>query len=215
MEMSVTIDLLRKLVAGAALVLTGACSAQDAPRTEEDLARWSEASLWDLEVKDIDGQTRSLSAYRGKVAVIVNLASRCGYTPQYAELQALHDAMKDKGVVVLGFPCNDFGGQEPGTGAEIKSFCTSRYGVEFPLFQKVKVKAGSSQSDVYGLLGTQSGKLPGWNFCKYVVGPDGKFIEFFPSNVSPRDAKFRSVIEKALPADPVVDPSDSEADRPD
>ena len=194
--------LLRFLPVGLIMAATGLGCAQDAPRSPEDLERWSDASLWSLEVKDIDGAARPLSAWTGKVGVVVNVASRCGYTPQYAKLQALHDSMKDQGVVVLGFPCNQFGSQEPGTPAEIKSFCTSRYGVTFPLFEKVDVKAGPKQSDVFALLGTQSGKLPGWNFCKYVVGRDGKVVSFFPSNVAPDDPSFRAAVEKALASTP-------------
>ena len=164
--------------------ITGVACTQDAPRTPADIERWSDASLWSLEINDIDGVRAPLSKYRGKVALVVNVASRCGFTPQYKQLQKLHESMKDEDFVVLAFPCNDFGGQEPGSSDDIKSFCKTRYGVEFPMFEKLRVKAGAQQSDVYALLGTQSGKLPGWNFCKYVVGRDGKVVAFFPSNES-------------------------------
>lgn len=192
------IDRLQRLAVGAVLAVSGTACSQEAPRTPEDLAKWSNATLWSLEIEDIDGNKKSLEEYKGKVVVVVNVASRCGFTPQYKDLQRLHESMKDKGVVVLGFPCNDFGSQEPGSAAEIKSFCTERYGVEFPMFQKVHVNAGEDQSDVYALLGTQSGKLPGWNFCKYVVGRDGKAVAFFESSESPTSPKIIAVIEKEL-----------------
>ena len=202
--------LLRFLPVSLIMAVTGIGCAQDAPRTPEDLEKWGDASLWDLEARDIDGAMKPLGQWKGKVAVVVNLASRCGYTAQYAKLQALHDSMKDLGVVVLGFPCNQFGGQEPGTPEEIKSFCTSRFGVTFPLFDKVEVKSGPRQSDVYALLGTQSGKLPGWNFSKYVVGSDGKAVAFFPSNVAPDDPRLRSAVEKALASAERNDPESDE-----
>lgn len=193
-----SISFLQRLAVAAVLAVSGTACTQDAPRTPEDLAKWSDATLWSLEVVDIDGKKKSLEEYKGKVVVVVNVASKCGFTRQYKDLQRLHDSMKDKGVVVLGFPCNDFGAQEPGSSAEIKSFCTDRYGVEFPMFEKVHVKPGETQSDVYGLLGTQSGKLPGWNFCKYVVGRDGKTVAFFESRESPTGPKMLAVIEKEL-----------------
>lgn len=191
-------DFFGKIAAVSALAFTTVACTQDAPRTPDDLERWSDASLWSLKVKDIDGKDVSLSKYRGKVAIVVNVASRCGFTPQYKELQALHEAMKDQDVVVLGFPCNDFGGQEPGSLEDIKTFCTTRYGVEFPMFEKVSVKPGDKQSDVYALLGTQSGKLPGWNFCKYVVGRDGRVVSFHASGASPTGGKIQDEIRREL-----------------
>ena len=194
------LEMLQKLAVGAVLAITGTACTQDAPRTPEDVARWSDASLRSLELTDIDGAQKPLADYTGKVALVVNVASRCGYTSQYKQLQQLHESMKDRDFVLLGIPSNDFGGQEPGTSKEIKTFCTTRYGVEFPMFGKLQVKAGEKQSDLYGLLGTQSGKLPGWNFCKYVVGRDGKVVAFFPSGESPTGPKIRAAIDKALAA---------------
>lgn len=207
-----TIDLIQKLAVGAVLAITGNACTQDAPRTPADLARWSDASLWSLEVVDIDGEKAPLERYQGKVGLVVNVASRCGYTRQYKQLQELHEAMKDEDFVLLGFPSNDFGGQEPGTSEDIKSFCTTRFGVEFPMFEKVGVRAGERQSDVYGLLGTQSGKLPGWNFCKYVVGRDGRVVAFFTSGESPTGPKIRAAIEKAL-SEPAPDPAPAAGDE--
>jgi len=198
-------DLFGRIAAMSALAFTTVACTQDAPRTPEDIERWSDASLWSLTVRDIDGKEVPLARYRGKVAIVVNVASRCGFTSQYKELQALHAAMKDEDVVVLGFPCNDFGGQEPGTPEEIKAFCSTRYGVDFPMFEKVSVKPGKSQSEIYSLLGTQSGKLPGWNFCKYVVGRDGRVVSFHASGASPTGDKIRADIKQAL-AKPAPDP---------
>ena len=127
----------------------------------------------------------------------MNVASRCGYTPQYAGLEKLWREMAPKGVVVLGFPSNDFGGQEPGSAGDIQQFCRLTYDVTFPLFEKVVTKAGPGQSPVYGFLG-QGGSLPAWNFGKYVVNRDGKVIAFFPSRVTPDAPEVRAAIEKAL-----------------
>ena len=154
-------------------------------------------SLYDLQVRTLAGQPADLGAYRGKVALVVNVASRCGYTPQYAGLEKIWREMAPKGVVVLGFPSNDFGGQEPGAAEEIQQFCRRTYDVTFPLFEKVVTKAGPGQSPVYGFLG-QGGSLPAWNFSKYVVNRDGKVIAFFPSRVTPDAPELRAAIEKAL-----------------
>ena len=157
------------------------------------------ASFYDLKTSTLDGKPADLAQYRGKVAVVVNVASKCGYTPQYAGLEKLHRELADKGVAVLGFPSNDFGGQEPGTAAEIQEFCRLKYDVTFPLFEKVVTKAGPGQSPVYAFLGT-SGSLPGWNFGKYVIGRDGKVVAFFPSKVTPDAPELRAAIDKALAA---------------
>ena len=154
-------------------------------------------SLYDLQVKTLAGQPADLGAYRGKVALVVNVASQCGYTPQYAGLEKIWREMAPKGVVVLGFPSNDFGGQEPGTADEIQQFCRLTYDVTFPLFEKVVTKAGPGQSPVYAFLG-QGGSLPAWNFSKYIVDRDGKVIAFFPSRVTPDAPELRAAIEKAL-----------------
>jgi glutathione peroxidase len=159
---------------------------------------WRTRSLHEIELKTLEGKPARLSAYQGKVAVIVNVASECGYTPQYEGLEKLSKELKDKGVVVLGFPCNDFGGQEPGTPREIRDFCTSRYQVTFPLFEKVSVKPGESQSVVYKALEAKTGKLPKWNFGKYVVSKDGRQAEFFDSKATPESKELREAIDRAL-----------------
>lgn len=153
-------------------------------------------SLHDLTVQTIDRQPQSLAAYKGKVALVVNTASECGYTPQYEGLEALYREYAGRGLVVLGFPSNDFGGQEPGTEAEIKSFCSTRYNVTFPMFAKVITK-GPDQSPVYRFL-TAHQDPPKWNFHKYLVGKDGEVIRSFPHKTKPTDKDLRSAIESAL-----------------
>jgi glutathione peroxidase len=153
-------------------------------------------SFYDLTANTLDGKPEKLSEYKGKVLVVVNTASECGFTPQYAGLEKLYLDYKDKGVVVLGFPSNDFGGQEPGTAAEIKTFCEKKYHVTFPMFAKVKTK-GEGQSPVYEFLVAKNGE-PKWNFHKYVVGRDGQVKASFASAVKPDSAELKSAIEAAL-----------------
>lgn len=153
-------------------------------------------SFYDLTANTLDGKPEKLSEYKGKVLVVVNTASECGFTPQYAGLEQLYLDYKDKGVVVLGFPSNDFGGQEPGTPAEIKAFCDKKYHVTFPMFAKVKTK-GEGQSPVYKFLVAKDGE-PKWNFHKYVVGRDGQVKASFASAVKPDSAELKSAIEAAL-----------------
>lgn len=155
------------------------------------------ASLYDLRAATLDGKAADLAAYRGKVTLVVNVASQCGFTPQYEGLEKLHRELAPKGFAVLGFPSNDFGGQEPGNAAEIRSLCRVRYGVTFPMFAKVAVKPGPEQSPVYAFLG-QSGDLPRWNFGKYVVDRAGRVVAFFPSRVAPDSEELRAAIEHAL-----------------
>jgi glutathione peroxidase len=156
-------------------------------------------SFYDLKTKTLEGKPADLSMYRGKVSLVVNVASKCGYTPQYEGLEKLHKELQGKNVNVLGFPSNDFGNQEPGTAEEIVTFCKLTYGVTFPMFEKVVTKAGPAQSPVYTFLGA-SGNLPAWNFSKYVVGKDGKVVAFFPSKVTPESPELRAAIDKALAA---------------
>lgn len=154
-------------------------------------------SFYDLKTQTLDGAPADLAAYRGKVSLVVNVASKCGYTPQYEGLEALQRELKDKGFNVLGFPSNDFGGQEPGTAAEIQTFCRLTYGVTFPMFEKVVTKAGPDQSPIYAFLG-RSGNLPAWNFSKYVIDKQGRIVAFFPSKVTPEAPELRAAIGKAL-----------------
>jgi len=125
------------------------------------------------------------------------VASKCGFTPQYEGLEKLYREMKGKNFNILGFPSNDFGGQEPGTAEEIQTFCSTKYDVTFPLFEKVVTRLDPNQSRVYGFL-WNSGYLPAWNFSKYVVGKDGKVVAFFPSKVTPDSPELKAAIEKAL-----------------
>jgi glutathione peroxidase len=159
-------------------------------------------SVYDISLKDIDGKSTSLKAYEGKVLLIVNVASKCGYTPQYAGLDALHEKYKDKGLVVLGFPCNQFGSQEPGTNEEIKQFCSSKYQVTFPLFDKIEVN-GPNRHALYVLLAGDVSPFPGnikWNFNKFLIGRDGKVLKRFESSVKPDSAELTQAVEAALAA---------------
>lgn len=159
---------------------------------------YADGSLYDLSARKIDGGEGQLSEFKGKVALVVNVASQCGFTPQYEGLQKLYDTYKDQGFVVLGFPSNDFGQQEPGGEEEIKKFCSSKFGVTFPLFAKVPV-LGASKHSVYDFLTRSTGgKDVGWNFEKFLVGKDGLVIERFASGVKPSDAKLVEAIEVAL-----------------
>jgi glutathione peroxidase len=153
-------------------------------------------SLHDLSLRTLDGQEQSLSTYKGKVVLAVNVASECGYTPQYAGLQKLYTEYKDRGLVILGFPCNQFGSQEPGEAPQIQAFCQKNYGVTFPLFQKLDVK-GAAKAPVYQFLTAKFGE-PAWNFHKYLVGKDGQVLQAFPSKVTPESAELRTAIEAAL-----------------
>jgi glutathione peroxidase len=155
------------------------------------------SSFYDLRTTSLLGEPADLGSYRGKVTLVVNVASECGYTPQYEGLEKLHRELSGKGFAVLGFPSNDFGGQEPGTAQQIATFCRLTYDVTFPMFAKVSTLAGPSQSPIYRFLGA-TGHLPAWNFSKYVVGKDGKVVAFFPSEVTPEAPALRSAIAKAL-----------------
>jgi glutathione peroxidase len=166
-------------------------------------AAWcAEAPIHGLKVKDIDGKEQSLGTYKGKVLLVVNVASECGLTGQYAGLEELHKKYKEKGFAVLGFPCNDFGGQEPGTEKEIKQFCRSRYQVSFPLFAKIKV-AGPEKHALYEQLTGKGSPFPGevgWNFAKFLVGKDGKVLKRFDPDVEPDSEEIAKAVEAALGA---------------
>jgi glutathione peroxidase len=164
------------------------------PQTKQD----NPMSFHDFSLKTIDGQDRSLGEYRGKVLLVVNTASECGYTRQYAGLEKLHERFEARGFAVLGFPSNDFGGQEPGSETEIKSFCTTKFGVTFPMFAKIPVK-GDGKHPLYAFL-TQQGNPAEvrWNFTKFLVGKDGSVIGRFESKVEPEDPQIVSAVEKAL-----------------
>jgi len=154
-------------------------------------------SFFDFTVNNLEGRQQSLSPYKGKVVLVVNVASECGYTPQYAGLQKLQDAYRAKGLVVLGFPCNQFGGQEPGGALEIQA-CSAKFHASFAVFGKVEVK-GAGQAPVYAFL-TAKHPEPKWNFTKYLVGKDGQVLESFPSKVDPEGPELKAAIDKALAA---------------
>ena len=158
------------------------------------------ASFYDLKTNTLVGnKPADLGLYRGKVTLVVNVASYCGYTPQYKGLEALHRELQGKGFAILGFPSNDFGEQEPGTGEEIATFCKLTYDVSFPMFSKVVTRAGSGQSPIYKFLGA-SGHLPAWNFAKYLIGKDGRVLGFYASDVTPESPKLRADIATAMAA---------------
>ncbi|MBL7842164.1 MAG: glutathione peroxidase [Cyclobacteriaceae bacterium] len=155
------------------------------------LSLFSASSVYDFKINSLDGKLIDFSQYKGKTLLIVNTASQCGYTPQYADLQKLHEQYGDK-ITILGFPANNFGAQEPGTNAEIGEFCQKNYGVTFQMFEKISVK-GSDQHALYKFLKEKTGQEPTWNFCKYLVKPDGT-ITFFPSKVNPLDSKITAAL---------------------
>ncbi len=161
-----------------------------------------EKTIYQFTLNDIDGNPVSLSAYKGKVVVIVNVASKCGLTPQYKELQAFYEANKEKGVVVLGFPANNFMGQEPGTDSEIKGFCEKNYGVTFPVFSKISVK-GDDMAPLYRFLTSkdQNGVMDSgvkWNFQKYLVDREGRLVTFFDPRTEITDAEVQKAIQSLL-----------------
>jgi glutathione peroxidase len=157
-------------------------------------------SIYALKASTLEGKEQSLAEYQGKVALLVNVASYCGNTPQYEGLERVQKKYAPRGFSVLGFPSNDFGAQEPGTPEEIRKFCSSKYQITFPLFEKVRTKRGAGQSPVYAALEKASGKLPSWNFGKYLIGRDGHVIDYFTPQTDPEDAKLTQAIEKALAA---------------
>jgi len=162
------------------------------------------ASVLDFSVKDIDGNDVSLSKYKGNVVMIVNVASKCGFTPQYAGLEALYKKYADQGFVIIGFPANNFGGQEPGTDEQIKTFCTSKYDVTFPMMHKISVK-GDDKAPIYQFLtqretdGEFAGEI-GWNFTKFLVDRNGVVMARYASKTKPEDESVTKAIEKALAA---------------
>ena len=153
--------------------------------------------MYDFAMDSIQGQPVPLSQYKGKVALVVNVASRCGYTPQYTALEATYRKYKDRGFVVLGFPANNFKSQEPGTNAEIQDFCQRTYDVTFPMFSKISV-LGEDKAPLYKYLTSQMGSEIEWNFTKFLVGPNGQVLARFPSKVPPDSPEVTAAIEKAL-----------------
>jgi len=160
----------------------------------------SAESLYDIKLKDIDGKDTTLAAYKGKAVLVVNVASKCGLTPQYKALESLYQKNKDKGLVVLGFPCNQFNGQEPGTNEEIKQFCSSKYNVTFPMFDKLDVN-GEKRHPLYVALAGKDSPYPGdikWNFGKFLLGKDGKILHRFEPRTAPDSEDVTKAVEAAL-----------------
>lgn len=166
------------------------------------LALLAASSVYDFTLPSIDGSPAPLSAYKGKVLLLVNVASKCGYTPQYKGLEALYEKYKDQGLVVIGFPANNFGGQEPGSNEEIKTFCSRNYHVSFPMYSKISVK-GDDKAPLYQYLTGKdanpatSGEI-GWNFTKFLVDKNGKVIARFDSKVTPESPELTGAVEQAL-----------------
>ena len=161
-----------------------------------------ENTIYQFSANTLQNKPVSLSEYKDKVILIVNTASECGFTPQYKGLEELYQEYKDKGLVVLGFPSNDFGGQEPLEGKEIESFCSINYGVSFPIFEKTKVK-GKEASDLFKFLSDkkQNGNVnisPKWNFQKYLINKNGEVVDYFLSTTTPNSGKIKRAIEKLL-----------------
>jgi glutathione peroxidase len=175
------------LLSGALLVMAGSLLAA--------------SGIYTFTLNSIDGTPAPLANYKGKVVLVVNVASQCGYTPQYSALQATYEKYKDQGLVILGFPANNFGAQEPGTNEEIKTFCTNKYSVTFPMYSKISVK-GSDQSPLYAYLTKDTG--PGiageikWNFTKFLVDRNGNVIQRFEPAVTPDSKEVIAAIEKQL-----------------
>ncbi len=181
------------LLAGASLTL--------ARGSKPKGSAMSTTTLHSFSARTIDGRERSLADFKGKTVLVVNMASRCGFTPQYEGLEAIYQTYHERGFEVLAFPANDFMGQEPGTNAEIQTFCSTRFKTTFPLFEKISVK-GKHIDPLYRWLTEDSdfkGDIP-WNFTKFLIGPDGRVLARFAPNTAPQSPELIAAIEKALPA---------------
>ncbi len=192
----------RVLLALSTLSLLAACGTTDAsgdpapPGAAGDAAPAAPApdSVYALSAMTLGGESVDLARYEGKVTLFVNVASRCGYTPQYAGLQKLHEELGGEGFAIVGVPSNDFGGQEPGSPSQIQAFCQENYGVTFDMLAKQGTKDGDSA--LFDRLAELSGERPGWNFCKFVVGPDGRSARFFSSRVAPDSPELAAAIQE-------------------
>lgn len=193
--------MLSKTLLAAGIVALGAgMLGFTAPDQPADRAADDPLQVMSFTMDRLDGQPQQLEEYRGKVVLIVNVASKCGYTPQYADLQAVYEKYKDRGLVVLGFPANNFGNQEPGTNFQIHEFCTENYGVTFPMFSKISVM-GDDQHPLYKKLTTAPEPIGGpvrWNFQKYLVDRAGRVVEMIPTATKPTDEKITARIEALL-----------------
>jgi glutathione peroxidase len=196
---------MKRIVAAtlAVLVVTSAHAiADEAPAATvvpETAAKKAPETVHDFTVKALDGKDVELSKYKGKVLLVVNVASQCGATPQYRQLQAMHEKYSRQGLIVMGFPCNQFGAQEPGNADQIRQFCTSRYSVKFPMFSKIDVN-GKEQSPLYDYLKSSADDHSniGWNFEKFLVGKDGKVAARFTTGTEPDAPEVVTLLEEAL-----------------
>jgi glutathione peroxidase len=161
------------------------------------MTAFAASGIYDFTLNSIDGAPAPLSAYKGKVVLLVNVASRCGFTPQYTGLESLYEKFKDRGFVILGFPANNFGGQEPGTNDEIKTFCSTKYNVTFPIYAKSSVK-GADINPLYKYLTETKGGDVKWNFTKFLADKNGNVIARFESAVTPESPELVSAVENAL-----------------
>jgi glutathione peroxidase len=191
--------MMKKLLSFLTSILAlASCTSQSARQRTSDAPATSNASFYNFKLPELEsGAPIDFSTYKGKKIVLLNVASKCGYTPQYADWEAFHKQYGDK-VVVLGFPANNFMGQEPGSNEDIASFCSKNYGVTFPMFQKISVK-GDDMHPLYQWLSQKdkngwNEQAPSWNFCKYVVDEKGELVSFFPSGVKPGDAEFKKAV---------------------
>jgi glutathione peroxidase len=162
----------------------------------------TDKNVYEFTLNSIDGQPTPLAAYKGKIVMLVNVASRCGFTPQYAALESVYEKYKDRDFVIIGVPANNFGGQEPGSNQEIKTFCSTKYHVSFPMMSKVSVK-GDDKTPLYQYLtdksaNPQTGGDIQWNFTKFLIGPDGRALTRFEPDVTPDSPQVTAAIEKAL-----------------
>lgn len=181
--------ILLQLTSAALLAIAASTANADAPCPE----------TLNFSVKELgtDNVVNLCEKYRGQVVLVVNTASKCGFTPQYEGLEALYSRYRERGLAVLGFPSNDFGSQEPGNEAQIKDFCKMTYGVKFPMFQKMTVRADNA-APLYQTLGRLAQQFPEWNFHKYLIDRNGKLVASFPSNLDPKDPGFVAAIEQLL-----------------
>ena len=180
-----------------ALLVLQACSGNKAEQQQQEavIQNTTEMSdFYDFRMKALDGEEIDFSRYKGKKVLLVNVASECGYTPQYAELQELHETYGNK-VAILGFPANNFGGQEPGSNQQIADFCQKNYGVSFQMFSKISVK-GEDQHALYEWLREQTGQEPGWNFSKFLIDENGKVLGFYPSAVKPMGPEIVGLVKE-------------------
>ncbi len=161
------------------------------------MSAFAASSIYEFTLNDIDGKPMPLQSLQGKAMLVVNVASQCGYTPQYAGLEALYQKYKDRGFVIVGVPANNFGGQEPGTNQEIKQFCSRKYSVTFPMLAKVSVK-GADMTPLYQYLTSTRGGDVKWNFTKFLIGKEGRVLARFEPAVAPDAAELTAAVEKAL-----------------